>query len=275
MEKNNSLQKTLKKEIRIEGIGIHTGEKFSISLIPSPPNSGISIKYNDLSFPASLQYVVETRNSITLGYKNVKLKTVEHLFATFFSLGITNVVIRLDRPVVEVPILDGSAKHFVELIKEAGIEIQNVYVNEKQFAPYLYTEKDRFVAYYPYEKLILNYTIDFPEPIGVQTIFFEVEENSFVEGISPARTFGYIEDARIYKFLGLAKGASLENTLVASKKEKKYLIEKRFPDEEVRHKVIDFLGALALCPIRPIGLFIIRKSGHRIDVEFLKKLIQI
>ncbi|MCX8028926.1 MAG: UDP-3-O-acyl-N-acetylglucosamine deacetylase [Brevinematales bacterium] len=263
-------QKTVSKCIFLEGVGLHTGRESAIQICPLEEDSGIVFEFEGKRFVVDPQSICDTNHNISLCFNGHKIMTVEHLFSALFGLGIDNVLIKVLYG-EEIPILDGSARVFVERIKESGIVKQNnkrsyLYI-DREFS--FYKNENQYLIVKPSDKIIIDYEIDF-DVIGKEYITFEFSEDSFVKEISSARTFGFIEDAERFKKIGLALGASMENVHIYSKVEKMSLNGDRYPNENVRHKVLDLLGALAILYPRVIGRFIAKKSGHLIDCELVK-----
>jgi len=270
-------QRTLKQTTGCTGLGLHSGKKVGIVLRPAPPNTGICFVRMDLpSRPmvrACFRNVLDTTLATTVGSNGCKVGTVEHLMAAFFGMGVDNAVVELDGP--EVPIMDGSAAPFVFLIRSAGIkeqrEAKRFVVVKKAFK---LEDGDRFVHIYPSRELEIHYTIDFHHPLlrnqRYELIF---SGRDFVREISRARTFGFLKDVQTLQEKGLAKGGSLDNAVVVD--EFRILNEDglRYPDEFVRHKILDFIGDLSIvgCPV--IGRFVVNKSGHFLNQWMLKELM--
>jgi UDP-3-O-[3-hydroxymyristoyl] N-acetylglucosamine deacetylase len=260
------------------GIGLHTGEKVKLSVKPAPSDSGIRFVRRDLEKQPGVKVhfdnVFDTTLATTIGTNGCKISTVEHLMAAFFGLGISNAVVELDGP--EVPIMDGSAAPFVFLIKSGGIREQET---PKPFIvikkPFKVDDGNRSVCIYPSKELKITYMIDFRHPLlRNQKYEMAFSGNHFVREISMARTFGFLRDVQTLKENGFAKGGSLDNAVVID--DFRILNEDglRFEDEFVRHKILDFIGDIAIvgCPI--IGHFVVEKSGHFLNQYMLKKLMK-
>jgi UDP-3-O-[3-hydroxymyristoyl] N-acetylglucosamine deacetylase len=237
-----------------------------LTIRPAPPDTGIRfIRKDILGKPvirAHFESVVDTNLSTTIGVNGYRVSTIEHLMAAFFGLGIDNARVEVDGP--EVPIMDGSAGPFVFLIKSAGIKEQK---NPKRFLvirkPLKIRDGNRIISLLPSKELKVSYSIDFNHPlIRNQNYELHFSGKDFVEEISRARTFGFLKDIQTMWENGLAMGGSLDNAIVID--EYRVLNEDglRYHDEFVRHKILDFLGDLAIlgCPV--IGHFVVQKSGH-------------
>ena len=270
-------QQTIKHEITFSGIGLHIGKKVNLTLKPAPPNTGIVFQRIDVphSEPtrAILANVTDGKLATTIGNNGTGVNTVEHLLAALVGLGIDNVVIELDAP--EIPILDGSAGPFVNLLKTARLKHQNV---AKKFVvikePITVRCEDKYIEAYPADRLIIDCTIDFGHQIiGKQSFAWEFSYKGFVKEICTARTFCFREDIEYLRANGYAKGGSLENAIVV---DKNGVINKnglRFPNEFVRHKVLDLLGDLSLLGHPIIGHIKTYKSGHHLNHQFLRKIL--
>ena len=263
-------QRTIKGEIVFEGVGLHTGKKSTITLIPAEEGRGIVFRIDDKDYPVNVVSVCDTLQNISLCFDGKKVMTIEHLFSVFSGLGIDNVVIQLDEG-FEVPILDGSAYKFVEMVKEVGMVEQgsrrDCFFVDKEF---LHSKSDdQYLILKPSDKLIIDYEIEF-DFIGRERLRLEITPEVYEKEVSKARTFGFFEDAERLRKAGLVLGAGFDNVHVYSKTEKRFLNGDRYPDESVRHKILDLLGAISLLSPGLRGEFIARKSGHTIDVTLLK-----
>lgn len=270
-------QRTIRDEVSCTGIGLHSGHKVLLKIKPGPPDSGISFIRKDSpghpSIKASFENVVDTNLSTTIGHNGLRVSTIEHLMAAFFGLGIDNARVELDGP--EVPIMDGSSAPFIFLLKSAGIKEQKA---PKRFIvirkPFEVREGGRSVCLYPSKEIKISYTIDFSHPLlRNQSYDLHFSGRDFVNEISRARTFGFLKDIQTLRENGLAMGGSLDNAIVID--EFRIINEDglRYKDEFVRHKILDFIGDLAIlgCPV--IGHFVVRKSGHSLNQSMLKKLM--
>ncbi len=263
-------QRTISRSIFFEGTGLHSGEYSAIYLLPIDENSGIKFEIDGKVFDVTPKNVCNTLQNITLCFGNYSIMTVEHLFSVFLGLGIDNVLIKVIEG-KEIPIMDGSAKVFVDRIKEVGLVEQSTrkeyFFIDKEFS--FYKNEEQYLIVRPNSRLIVDYEIDF-EVIGKEKIRLEINEETYENEISKARTFGFIEDSEKLKNVGLALGASMENVHVYSKVQGKSLNGDRYQNENVRHKVLDLLGAIALFSPRLVGEFIARKSGHFIDTKLIE-----
>jgi UDP-3-O-[3-hydroxymyristoyl] N-acetylglucosamine deacetylase len=267
-------QRTVAEEISCTGIGLHSGKKINLTIKPAPPNSGISFERIDISpgcsVNASFDNVVDTNMATTIGFNVYSVSTVEHIMAAFFGMGIDNALIQIDGG--EIPIMDGSSAPFVFLLKNAGVTIQN---SHKRFLLVKKSVKvkdgNRSVQLNPSNELKITYKIDFDHPlIKDQSYEISFSKSSFVDEISRARTFGFLRDVQTLRNNGLAKGGSLDNAIVVD--DFRVLNEDglRYKNEFVRHKLLDFIGDLAILGCVPIGHFVVERSGHSMNQKLLR-----
>ncbi len=272
----HSVQKTIKKRIDCRGIGLHSGKDVLLMLSPLPEDSGIWFRRTDLPhkpyIKATADNVTQTSLCTTLGNNGNAISTVEHLMAAFAGLGIHNILVEVDAP--EVPIFDGSARCYVELLEEAGVVDQKapgeVFKLDRKFS---ITQEDKKITYYPNKELIISFTIDFDHPLlKEQEYTFRFSKDNFLEEISRARTFGFLKDVEAMKKCGFARGGSLENAVVIDDDGILNPEGLRYPNEFVRHKILDFLGDLYLYGKPMRGHFVVYKSGHTLNNLLLKAL---
>ena len=270
-------QNTLKKRVELNGIGIHNGEMTKVLLSPAPVNTGIvflPFRTDNLSgIDAHVENLLYTQNAITIGNNGISIQTIEHFMAAFSALDITNLYVLVDGN--ELPILDGSSREIVNAIENAGIHTQNDFY-DIFYIPYpIWIEKKgRYLIALPSDDYKITYTIDFTSKsnaIGTQTAHFNIDKETFIKSIAPARTFGFVEDLKRMKTNNLARGGSMDNALVFTRN--KLMNENlRFENECVRHKILDLIGGLSLAGYKMRGHFIAHKSGHRMDMELVKKI---
>ena len=267
-------QRTVADEISCTGIGLHSGKKVNLTIKPAPQNSGISFERIDISpsckVKASFDNVVDTNMATTIGFNGYSVSTVEHIMAAFFGMGIDNALVQIDGG--EIPIMDGSSAPFIFLLKNAGVTIQN---SHKRFLLVKKSVKvkdgNRSVKVNPSNELKITYKIDFDHPlIKDQSYEISFSKSSFVDEISRARTFGFLRDVQTLKNNGLAKGGSLDNAIVVD--DFRVLNEDglRYKNEFVRHKLLDFIGDLAILGCVPIGHFVVERSGHSMNQKLLR-----
>jgi len=270
-------QRTVRDIISCTGIGLHSGKKVRLTIKPAPPDSGIQFMRKDLSsrqvIKAHFENVIDTNLSTTIGINGTRVSTVEHLMAAFFGVGIDNAFVELDGP--EVPIMDGSAAPFIFLLKSVGIKEQK---KPKQFIvikkPLRIEDGKRSITIKPSKELKISFSIDFQHPlIKEQHYDLNFSGNSFIKDISKARTFGFLKDIQTLRDAGLAQGGSLDNVIVIDDFRVLNDDGLRYNDEFVRHKILDFIGDLAIIGAPVIGHFSIERSGHSLNQALLKKLV--
>lgn len=272
-------QRTLKNSIRATGIGLHTGRKVYLTLVPAPIDTGVVFRRVDLNPPAILPgdalSVHETELATTVVKDGVRVATVEHLMAALAGLGIDNVFVDLSAD--EVPIMDGSAAPFVFLVQSAGILEQGA---PKRFIrirkPVEVRDGEKFARFDPFDGFKVKFTIDFDHPVfrsGVQSAEVDFSTTSFVREISRARTFGFMRDIEALRKRDLALGGSLDNAIVID--EYRVLNEDglRYRNEFVRHKILDAIGDLYLLGHSLIGSFTGYKSGHALNNRLLREML--
>lgn len=270
------LQKTIEKGVSYTGVGLHLGRKVKISLEPASPDQGVVFVREDLpgcpSIKAMASNVVDNERGTTIGNGTVKITTVEHILAALSGMGIDNVIIKMNGQ--EFPAGDGSALPWIRLIQTAGVVTQNV---PKKFfkvkEPFWIQDDDRELVVLPDDKFKIAYTVDFPDSwIKSQFAEFIIDEKTFIEEIAPSRTFGFMREVEDLKRKGLVQGGSLENAVVI---DDSGIINKegfRFPNEPVRHKILDLIGDLYLIG-RPLKARIIAvKTGHLFHVKLAQRL---
>ncbi len=270
------LQRTLRRPTPCAGIGLHSGNKVTLSLKPAPANFGIRFRRTDLGgleIPATVDHLAGIQYATGLCCEQASVETVEHLLAALVSLGIDNVIIELNHP--EVPIMDGSAAPFVYLIGEAGVRTLPVARRFlKVLRPVSLARGDKRIAIYPSDHFKLTYSISFDHPLlRHQARTLRITEEAFAEEIAPARTFGFLKEVEMLRQHGLALGGSLENAIVLG--ETGVLNPTlRFDDEFVRHKMLDAIGDLALIGYPVIGHVVAHRAGHALHTAFAAKLLQ-
>ncbi|HZV54669.1 MAG TPA: UDP-3-O-acyl-N-acetylglucosamine deacetylase [Rhodocyclaceae bacterium] len=272
-------QRTLKSIIRATGVGLHSGVKVTLVLRPAAPDTGIVFRRVDLEPPAELKAdpysVGDTRMASCLEKDGAKLGTVEHLMSALAGLGIDNLYVDVDA--AEIPIMDGSAGPFVFLLQSAGIEEQNA---AKKFIRIRKTvevrEGDKWARLEPYEGFRLSFSILFNHPAVDQSgtrVDMDFADDSYVQDIARARTFGFTQDVEALRSQGLALGGSLDNAIVMDEYRVLNMEGLRLPDEFVRHKVLDAIGDLYLAGHPLLGAFIAHKSGHAMNNRLLRELL--
>lgn len=272
------LQRTIRKKVAVEGIGLHTGEPASIVFKPAPPNTGIHVVRTDLpgspAVAVQAEHVRATQMATTLGSQVFSVSTVEHCLSSLAAFRIDNLFIELSGP--EIPIGDGSAFPFMEALLSAGLFDQDeprkyAYVTQ----PIFYGDGEKHAYVVPYNGLRVTCTIDFQHPaIGRQYLDIDVNETSFARELSRARTFGFMKDVEAMRAKGLARGGSLENAVVLDHAEVMNPEGLRWPDEFVRHKVLDALGDLVTLGMPLMGHLVLYKAGHDVLNKLVRKIIE-
>ncbi len=271
------MQQTLAKTVALSGTGVHSGKKNHIMIKPAIENHGIKFRRVDLpgtqDIPALFKRVVDTSLATVLGINGAIVSTIEHLMASFAGLGIDNALVEMDE--YEMPIMDGSAREFTQAITAAGIVAQglprHVMIIRK---PIRIQDQDKFVEVQPSSCSKITCSIEFDHDlIGTQCITFDRNRNNFEKEISHARTFGFIQDLELLKRFSLGKGGSLDNAIVIDKDRILNSEGLRYPDEFVRHKLLDSLGDFSLLGMPIQGHIISHKSGHTLNHRFIEKLL--
>lgn len=271
------LQRTLKGSVTLTGVGLHSGKEARITLKPARPNRGIVFVRTDLDgspeINAHFKNVVNTQLATTLGRGKATISTVEHALAALQGLGIDNAIVEVDGP--EVPILDGSSKAFCDSILDMGIEYQ------MQPRPFLALRRrveikvaEKWAVLEPSSRLEIHASIDWDHPaIGFQEFHYVEGKTSFSE-LASARTFGFLKDVEALKRMGLARGGSLENAVVLNEGLVLNPEGLRYPDEFVRHKVLDALGDFKLAGIAIQAYIRLHRAGHDLHSQILAEIFK-
>lgn len=261
------------------GIGLHSGAQVSLNLIPAPAGSGIVFRRSDLDnfeIAATGRNVAKVSYATSLMRQGVLISTTEHLLSALIGLEVDNLIIEIDN--LEVPILDGSSKPYVDAIRTIGRKRQRrkreylrilkpveVYENSQAGS--------KFIGLYPGDGYQIDYTIDFPSPIGRESLRVDLESGDYDTLIAPARTFGFREDEAMLRDMGLIRGASAESAIILTRAG----VENgplRFSDEFVRHKVLDLIGDLALAGRRIWGRVVAERAGHAMHTALVQRLLR-
>lgn len=266
-------QHTIGKDVTYKGLGLHSGMPVTMTMHPAAPGTGIIFKRSDLpggpEVPAQSRYITNTLRATTLEKGEAKVFTVEHVLSALYALQIDNCVIEMDSP--EPPVGDGSAKTFCDMVQEAGVETQDemipILTLDTSAAVY---EDNKFITALPYDGLRITFTSINPHPLlGTQMRDVVIDHDSYMKEIAPARTIGFTWELEAMRKMGLGKGGTLENAVVYSETE--CLSQLRFPDELVRHKILDILGDISL--VGPLHAHIIAVLGsHKLNAELSEKL---
>jgi UDP-3-O-[3-hydroxymyristoyl] N-acetylglucosamine deacetylase len=269
------LEQTIAAPIEFTGVGLHSGAAVTMRMLPAAAGSGIVFRRTDLDdfeIPATGRNVAKVSYATSLMRQGVLISTTEHLLSALVGMGVDNVIVELDN--LELPILDGSAAPYVEAFLSAGIRTQR---RRRETIRILHDlevrEGNKFIGVYPGSGYNIQYTIDFPAPIGRQTARIDLAAETYGTAIAPARTFGYKADEKRLRDMGLIRGASSESTIIlgANGPENGPL---RFPDEYVRHKVLDLIGDLALAGRRIEGHVVAERAGHAMHTALVSRLMK-
>jgi len=276
--KHSTKQTTLRSAVETQGVGLHTAVPVQVRLTPAPPDTGYVFRRTDLGgfeIPATVESVAHCGYATTLMRTGVMLSTVEHLLAALRGLGVDNVFIEVDN--LEVPIMDGSAENFAEMIERAGIAEQPLarralLVREKV----TYEQGNRRISVEPADTYQIDCLIDFPHPmIGEQKLFVELTNGAFSRDIASARTFGFTDEIEALRKANLIRGGSLDNAIVLTRDGMLNQTGLRFRDEFVRHKILDIVGDLALLGMPILGRVTAERSGHIMHAGLMSKLLRV
>jgi UDP-3-O-[3-hydroxymyristoyl] N-acetylglucosamine deacetylase len=269
-------QKTVGKSVVMYGMGLFSGVKTGMILLPMPPDTGIIFEQvpEGERIPAFIDYAYSSGNASSVKGKNCTIRTVEHLLATCHMYGITNLLVKISD---EVPIFDGSAREICSNIEEAGVIEQN-----QGIEPLLVKERivlqnlpgDKYLSIEPAAEFEIDYTLEQPRPIGRQRYVFRGGKAAFLSEIAPARTFGSIKDFERLEKMGLAAGrvSSVIGNVILINNEEVINTELRFADEFVRHKILDLIGDLYLIARPVVGKVVACQTGHLENIALVKKL---
>lgn len=268
-------QRSIKSLVRATGVGLHSGQKVTITLRPAPADTGIFFRRVDLHEPVSFRVephlVSDTRLCSALESHGARVATVEHLMSALAGLGIDNVFIDIDAS--EVPILDGSAAPFVFLLQSAGLEEQDVprrFVRLKRKVRV--EDGDKWAEITPYDGFRLTFQIDFEHPVlqrSGKVFSIDFAETSYIKEVSRARTFGFMQEVEYLRANGLALGGNLDNAIVMDEFRVLNSDGLRYADEFVKHKVLDAVGDFYLGGHPLLGAISAYKSGHGLNNKLL------
>jgi UDP-3-O-[3-hydroxymyristoyl] N-acetylglucosamine deacetylase len=266
-------QKTIRRQVEAEGVGLHSGRAVRLTLSPAAADTGVLFRAPDGTLiPATIDSVVDGHFATTIGAFGVRVRTIEHLMAAAAAMGIDNVLIDVGGD--ELPAMDGSSRRFVELLASAGrvslpATRRPLVIDE----PVRVEEGTRWIQVLPAESYRISYTLDHDHPaIGLQVASYVVTEEVFTEQIAPARTYGFLRDMGAMRKNGLALGGSLDNAVVVGTRS--VLNDTlRFPDEFVRHKILDLIGDVALLGRPLVGHVIARNGGHALNHKLLTAIL--
>jgi UDP-3-O-[3-hydroxymyristoyl] N-acetylglucosamine deacetylase len=270
-------QNTLKNEVFISGVGLHTGRYVNMRLKPAPRDTGIAFirtDKNNAVIKSAVEYVADTTFATNLYCNGTRVGTVEHLLSALAGLRIDNLFVELDGP--EVPIIDGSAFYFVRKIcKVGGIARQAKRVScLRVLKPIVVSEGLRQIAVIPYDGIRITSSVNYNHPLfNEQKFSIDLTEASFVKEIAPARTFGFLKDVKILRSNGLAKGGSLDNAVVVGENGLLNKGDLRFKNEFVRHKIQDIIGDLSLLGSTIYGHVLANRPGHSLNIKLVRKIL--
>ena len=273
------LERTVVAPAIIAGVGVHTGQRVRLSVRPAPVGSGIVFVRSDITdrdnrIPVSGEAVIDARlNTMIENAAGVRLSTIEHLMAAFCALGVSNAVVEVDGP--ELPILDGSALPFVQLLDRAGFRSQEAPLRYIEILePIRVTDGDKSAALLPCDRYEMRFEIDFPTPvIGNQSVDFVVDEATFRSEIMAARTFGFAHEVEALRRAGLARGGSLENAVVIDGDQILNPEGLRMEREFVRHKALDAIGDLYVLGAPILGRYEGVRAGHAVNNKLVRALL--
>jgi UDP-3-O-[3-hydroxymyristoyl] N-acetylglucosamine deacetylase len=257
-------------------VGLHSGASVQLRILPAAAGSGIVFRRTDLDgfeMEAVSRNVARVSYATSLMKKGVLISTTEHLLSAFIGTGIDNAIVELDN--LELPILDGSARPFVEAIRQAGIRKQRrprTYLRVRREVEL--REGDKFIAVYPADTYSVSYTINFPHPlIGKETFRVDLSDGNYLREIASARTFGFLHEAEAMRQQGLIRGASTESVIVLTR-DGLMNPPLRFADEFVRHKVLDLIGDLALFGKQILGNVVADRAGHAMHTALVSRVLR-
>lgn len=272
-------QRTLKQPISATGVGLHSGEKVTLTLKPAPADHGVVFKRIDLPDAPAMRVtptaVNDTRLSSALEFSGARVATVEHLMSALAGLGVDNVLIELTA--AEVPIMDGSSGPFIYLLQTAGLaELDAPKKFVRILQPVEVMDGDKWAKFTPHHGFKAEFTIDFAHPVfefSGKTVTIDYDSQSYVDEISRARTFGFMHEVEYLRANGLAKGGSLDNAIVLDEYKVLNGGGLRYEDEFAKHKVLDAIGDLYILGYPIIGQFTAFKSGHALNNQLLRALL--
>lgn len=270
-------QTTLASQVETSGIGLHTAVPVHLRILPAPPDTGYIFKRTDLGgfeIPASVEFIAHCSYATTLMRTGVMLSTVEHLLAALRGMQVDNAYIEVDN--LELPIMDGSAEAFIELIERAGIVQQPLARKALMVRERISVEQgERRISVEPASAYEIDCLIDFKHPmIGRQHFCFDLTDGAFGREIAAARTFGFTEEIEALRRANLIRGGSLENAIVLTPEGMLNDTTLRFADEFVRHKILDIVGDLALLGMPILGRIRAERSGHILHASLMAKLLR-
>jgi UDP-3-O-[3-hydroxymyristoyl] N-acetylglucosamine deacetylase len=278
MEGERVKQRTIAEKISCTGIGLHSGEPVHLTFLPARAGSGVVFVRTDLGHPVEIpsrpESVTSTRYATTLGRGDATVGTVEHLLAAVYSLGFDNLRVEVHGP--EIPVMDGSSASFVFLLRAAGVYEQPAErLRLRVHRPLEIRDGERRIRIEPARSLRVSYAVDYAHPaIGRQTLTdLEVDGESFERELCRARTFGFLHEVETLWRLGLARGGSLDNTVVLDEERVLNRDGVRWSDEFVRHKALDLIGDISLLGMAVEGHIAVERGGHALHQRLLAELL--
>jgi UDP-3-O-[3-hydroxymyristoyl] N-acetylglucosamine deacetylase len=272
---NLPFEQTVRAPVECKGIGLHSGEPVTLRILPAPAGTGIVFRRVDLDgfeIEAVGRNVARVSYATSLQKKGVLISTTEHLLSAFIGIGLDNAIVELNN--LELPILDGSAKPFIDMVLGAGLKKQR---KKRSYLRILreieVREGNKFIAAYPAPGYTVAYKINFAAPIGEQSFEIDLSQDLYRKEVAAARTFGFLSEEKALKNMGLIRGASEENVIVLTATGVKNG-PLRFPDEFVRHKVLDLIGDLALLGKQVVGHIVADRAGHAMHTALVSRLLR-
>jgi UDP-3-O-[3-hydroxymyristoyl] N-acetylglucosamine deacetylase len=269
-------ERTIRTPVECRGVGLHSGAAVFLRILPAKAGTGIIFRRIDLDgfeVEANIKNIAKVSYATSLMKQGVLISTTEHLLSAFIGMGVDNAIVELNN--LELPILDGSALPFIELIQRAGLHQQRrkrTYL--RILRPYEMREGNKFIGVYPSDTYSVSYAINFPHPlIGSETLKVELTNGNYVSQIASARTFGFLEQQPAMLNMGLIRGATRESCIVLTAQG----IDNpplRYPNEFVRHKILDLIGDLALVGKRVLGYVKADRAGHAMHTAIVSRILR-
>ncbi len=275
MTNQGEYEQTIREVATFSGVGLHSGAGVQMRLVPAPAGSGIVFRRTDLDnfeIAATGRNVAKVSYATSLMRQSVLISTTEHLLSALIGYGVDNIIVELDN--LELPILDGSALPYVQAFQSIGLKQQR---RRREYLrilkPVEVHDGDKFIGVYPGLGYTIEYSIDFPAPIGCHNFAGDLAMESYAEEIAPARTFGFKEDEEKLRNMGLIRGVSDSNAIIVTR-DGVQNGALRFSDEFVRHKVLDLIGDLALAGRRIQGRVVAERAGHAMHTALVSRLLR-
>jgi UDP-3-O-[3-hydroxymyristoyl] N-acetylglucosamine deacetylase len=268
-------EQTVRIPVSCKGVGLHSGAPVNLRILPAPAGTGVVFRRVDLDgfeVEAIGRNVARVSYATSLQKKGVLISTTEHLLSAFIGIGLDNAIVELDN--LELPILDGSAKPFVDLVLQAGLKQQR---KKRSYLKILreieVREGNKSIAAFPASGYSVAYNINFAKPIGEQSFEIDLSRDLYRKDVAAARTFGFLREEKAMRNMGLIRGASEANVIVVTDTGVKNG-PLRFPDEFVRHKVLDLIGDLALLGKQVLGRIVADRAGHAMHTALVARLLR-